>query len=213
MFSPNVINGVLQSRFDEITTHLNHQLSFSPLSNKGNILVDDNFYDFEVNSDGHLYSPQQLEGYDFYGGKSYLGHYNNLNFSPSQEPTVLTFQQNQMGLMLKRCKTELAEQKLINIELTKGEEDDIHFDVLDILLEAFPSDRLGSGSIYVDDFNVAKLAVTLSPAVLIHFPETLQDNQELQTIYHAEFPYDYNLDPDGIGREEGASAGGSAGGM
>ena len=82
MFSPNVINGVLQSQFDEITTHLNHQLSFSPFSNKGHILVDDNFYDFEVNNEGHMYSPQQLEGYDFYGGKSYLGHYNDMNFSP-----------------------------------------------------------------------------------------------------------------------------------
>ena len=83
MFSPNVINGVLQSRFDEITTHLNHQLSFSPLSNKGHVLVDDNFYDFEVDNEGHVYSPQQLEGYDFYGGKSYLGHYNDMNFSPT----------------------------------------------------------------------------------------------------------------------------------
>jgi len=83
MFSPNVINGVLQSRFDEITTHLNHQLSFSPLSNKGHVLVDDKFYDFEVDNDGHLFSPQKLEGYDFYQGKSYLGHYNDMNFSPN----------------------------------------------------------------------------------------------------------------------------------
>ena len=81
MLSLNVINNVSQSR-DEITTHLNHQLSFSPVFNKGHILVNDQFYDFEVDNDGHVYSPQQLEGYDFYAGKSYLGHYDNMNFSP-----------------------------------------------------------------------------------------------------------------------------------
>jgi len=97
MFSPNVINGVLQSRFDEITTHLNHQLSFSPLSNKGHVLVDDNFYDFEVDNEGHMYSPQQLEGYDFYEGKSYLGHYNDMNFSPGASGGDDVFEDNHIS--------------------------------------------------------------------------------------------------------------------
>lgn len=80
--SLNTVNGVITPRFDEITTHLNHQLSFSPFSNKGHILVDDKHYDFEVDTDGHLYSPQQIDGYDFYADKSYLGHYDDMNFSP-----------------------------------------------------------------------------------------------------------------------------------
>ena len=85
MFSPNIRNGLLVSRFDEITTHLNHQLSFSPFSNKGHILVNDKFYNFEVNNDGDLYSPQQIDGYDYFEGKSYLGHYNQMKFSPNPE--------------------------------------------------------------------------------------------------------------------------------
>ena len=86
MFSPNVKNGVLVSRFDEISTHLNHQLSFSPFSNKGHLLVDDKYYKFEVEKDGNLFSPHKISGYDYHKGKSYLGHYNELNFSsmPSQ---------------------------------------------------------------------------------------------------------------------------------
>ena len=80
--SPNIQNGLLTSRFDEIKTHLNHQLSFSPHSNQGHVLVDGQHYDFEVDNDGHLYSPAKLDGYDYYDGKSYLGHYNELQFSP-----------------------------------------------------------------------------------------------------------------------------------
>lgn len=84
-FSPNIVKGVLTSRFDEIKTHLNHQLSFSPFSNKGHILAnDDKFHTFEVDSKGDLYSPDKLEGYDYYKGKSYLGNYNNMKFVPSK---------------------------------------------------------------------------------------------------------------------------------
>lgn len=82
MFKPNIQNGILTSRFDEIKTHLNHQLSFSPHSNEGHILVNDKHYNFEVDEDGHLYSPEKLDGYDYYDGKSYLGHYNEMTFSP-----------------------------------------------------------------------------------------------------------------------------------
>ena len=90
MFKPNIIDGVIQPRFDEIKTHLNHQLSFSPYSNQGHILVDDKHYDFEVSEDGHIFSPAKLEGYDFYAGKSYLGHYNNLKFSPGDNDDINT---------------------------------------------------------------------------------------------------------------------------
>ena len=83
-YTPNIVNGALVSRFDEIKTHLNHQLSFSPNSNQGHILVGDKHYDFEVNEEGNLFSPAKLDGYDFYDGKSYLGHYNDLKFSPHQ---------------------------------------------------------------------------------------------------------------------------------
>ena len=89
MFKPNIVDGILTSRFDEIKTHLNHQLSFSPNSNQGHILVNDKHYDFEVDKYGHLYSPAKLAGYDYYDGKSYLGHYNDMTFSPSRlENTV-----------------------------------------------------------------------------------------------------------------------------
>jgi len=123
MFSPNVINGVLQSRFDEITTHLNHQLSFSPLSNKGHILVDDNFYDFEVDNEGHMYSPQKLEGYDFYGGKSYLGHYNDMNFSPSENifsahMNTLVPYMNKTGTLKSMTKSLSLEEKEMLINLS-----------------------------------------------------------------------------------------------
>ena len=84
MYEPNIVNGVLTPRFDEIKTHLNHQLSFSPNSNQGHILVDNQFYDFEVNEDGDLFSPEKLDGYDYYNGKSYLGHYNQLQFTPNK---------------------------------------------------------------------------------------------------------------------------------
>ncbi len=84
MYEPNIVNGVLTSRFDEIKTHLNHQLSFSPNSNQGHVLVDNQFYDFEVNEDGDLFSPEKLDGYDYYNGKSYLGHYNELQFTPEK---------------------------------------------------------------------------------------------------------------------------------
>ena len=63
MYKPNIVKGVLTSRFDEIKTHLNHQLSFSPFSNKGHILDDnDNFHDIEVDSKGDIYSPDKIEG-------------------------------------------------------------------------------------------------------------------------------------------------------
>lgn len=85
MFKPNVVNGVLTSRFDEIKTHLNHQLSFSPFSNEGHILDDDeNFHDIEVDSKGDIYSPDKIKGYDYYKSKSYIGNYKNMQFVPTK---------------------------------------------------------------------------------------------------------------------------------
>ena len=83
MYQPNIVDGVLTSRFNEIKTHMNHQLSFSPNSNQGHVLVDNQFYDFQVNKNGDLFSPEKIDGYDYFDGKSYLGHYNNLQFSPT----------------------------------------------------------------------------------------------------------------------------------
>lgn len=80
MFKPNIKNNVIVSRFDEIKTHLNHQLSFSPDSNKGHIMVDNKFHEFEVDEKGDLYSPVNIKGYDYFKGKSFLGNYKNLNF-------------------------------------------------------------------------------------------------------------------------------------
>ena len=88
---------ILIPNFDEIKTHLNHQLSFSPHSNQGHILVDDKHYTVVVDKDGHLFSPEKLEGYDFYDGKSYIGHYKDLQFSPSISGffgSILDFFQN-----------------------------------------------------------------------------------------------------------------------
>ena len=80
MFKSNT-NNVLISKYDEVKTHLNHQLSFSPYSNKGHIFINNRFYEFEVDKKGDLYSPHNIKGYDYYKGKSYLGNYNNLTFS------------------------------------------------------------------------------------------------------------------------------------
>ena len=103
MFKPNVNNGLLTSRFDEIKTHLNHQLSFSPYSNQGHILVNNKHYTFEVDEDGHLYSPAKLDGYDYYKGKSYLGHYNDMTFSPvddNRKSVTELFNDNKIGSKL-----------------------------------------------------------------------------------------------------------------
>lgn len=86
MYKPNIINNVLVSKWKEIKTHLNHQLSFSPYSNKGHILVGKNFYEFEIDKNGDLYSPSKIKGYDYYKNKSYLGNYNNLTFSGLTNP-------------------------------------------------------------------------------------------------------------------------------
>ena len=85
MYKPNIVKGVLTSRFSEIKTHLGHQLSFSPFNNKGHILMDnDKFSEIKVDKNGDIYSNDKLEGYDYFKNKSYIGNYNNMEFIKSK---------------------------------------------------------------------------------------------------------------------------------
>ena len=78
-----VKNNIIVPRFDEIKTHLNHQLTFSPNSTKGSILVGEDFHKFEFDNEGHIFSPEKIEGYDYFSDKSYIGKIEEMKFSPT----------------------------------------------------------------------------------------------------------------------------------
>ena len=131
MFKPNIIDGVLTSRFDEIKTHLNHQLSFSPYSNKGHIMVNNKFHEFEVDEKGDLYSPSKIKGYDYFKGKSYLGNYKNMKFSPYYSIIADSFDEEgnpisgiQFGISYDFQRKTIADSTVyIRIDFSLSEED------------------------------------------------------------------------------------------